>query len=432
MPTMSERWVPGNESLLQQRWDADAHVSAKHAQCDWICILTLVARAEEGARDGAKGLAWRPSNLVGGVLRPTPEQLLVSPLPHPKAMGPGDVVLSKLLPPRAAVAVDATPRLPADANCISLRGVEPADALWIESLFAHPGFAPFVSGLGVGSTLPRIGVRDLASLAIPTVPGSMAQLASRWQEAANAWTEAERGVAELMQLAQQLTDDVAAPVPDAHVPVFLTPALIRDTWVPEQVALERYRAELSDRGWSPLADHLIVDPPRVRERMPPMRLLRLSDADDTFGFDVPPVTDTPEHLFRVYALPLRPGEVLLSTLASASKVVVNYPPAESNIWLSDQWARVELDEASGAAALLLTTKQLRWQMERAATGVVRQFVSREDLGRVVLPSMSAHRLRDLHDRLMTVLEARFAAQSCLRVVRADVDALIDRALARSA
>lgn len=424
-------WVPPAAPLLQERWDAGAHLGSHPGERSWVGILDVVGRAEEGARDEAKGLAWRPSNMVYGMVTPTPDQLLVSPPPHAKGVGPGDLLLSKLLPPRAAVVVDATPRLPADGNCIRLRGARLGDALWIASLFAHPAFAPVVARLCVGTALPRIGVRDLASLAIPAVPEVMALIAPRWQEAANAWTDAERGVAELMLLVQRLADDVAEPVPDAHVPAFVAPGLVRDTWVPEQVALARYRADLAGRGWVPLATHLMANPPRVRESLPAIRLLRLSDADDTFGFTVPPVTDAPDNSFRVYATPLRPGEILLSTLGSASKVVVNHPPVESSIWLSDQWVRVEIGATTGAVALLLTTNQVRWQMERAATGVVRQFVSRDDLGDVLLPPISQQRTRDLHERLLALLQARSDAQTRLRFVRADVGALINCALRSS-
>lgn len=433
MPLLAtpSRWVPPAAPLLQERWDASAHLGARPGEHRWICVLDLVGRAEEGARDEAKALAWRPSNLVDGVVAPTQHQLTASPPAHAKAVGPGDVLLSKLLPAKAGIVVDATPRLPADGNCIRLRGVQPADGLWIASLYGHPHFAPVVARLAVGTTLPRVGVRDLASLAVPAPPTELAPLAHRWLEAANAWTDAERGIADLMLTAQHLADDLAGTPPDARVPAFVSPALIRETWVPEQVALARYRSDLAARGWSSLANHLLPDPPRARENLPAVRLLRLSDAGETFGFAVPPVAAPPEHSFRVYALPMRPEEVLLSTLGSASKVVINQPPTESSIWLSDQWVRLGGGDAIGAVALLLTTSQVRWQMERAATGVVRQFVSRDDLGCVLLPTVPPGVARELHDRLFGLLDARSSAQVRLRLVRADVDALILHALSES-
>lgn len=428
----TSRWVSPVAPMLVDRWDASAHLGSYANESVWVRMLQRVGRAEEGARAEAKGLAWRPSNLVDGLVFPTTEQLQHSPPAHEKAVGPGDIVLSKFLPVRAGVVVDATPRLPADGNCIRLGGATLVDALWIVLLLTHAAFAPVVARLSGGAVLPRIGVRDLRSLSIPPPPGAVTAWVPGWWEAANALTEAERGIAELMSLAQGLADDSGAEVPDARLPAFVAPVLVQDTWVPEQVALARYRVALVSRGWFRLAPRLVTNPPRVRERLPAVRLLRLADANDTFGFTPPPVAETGENQFRVYAMPLQAGEVLLSTLGSASKLLINYPPAESTLWLSDQWVRLQSVADAGAMALLLTTTQVRWQLERAATGVVRQFVGRDELGEVLLPPISADAALDLHQRLWKLLHARAEAQKRLGVARAGVNVLIQHALTRAA
>ena len=345
-----------------------------------------------------------------------------------RALGPGDVVVSKFLPPRVALVTSQAPRHVPDGNCLRVLGLEPADALWLVALLAHPSFAKLVAQRGAGRTLPRIGARELAELPVPPTPPGLGPLAEAWTDAADQHLALHRGLMELRAEVQSIADDAAPPPPDPRHPSWVRAWEMPDTWAPDQAALLAYQRRLGRSGWVPLEPFLAPEPARLRARIPPARVLRLGHASGDLGYRLPELEPVRPPWFRLYADPMRPAEVLLSTLGSAPKVVVNLPTADSTVWLSDQWARLDGGSTPGALALLLGVSQVAWQLERAATGAVRQFIGRVELAKIRIPSLSRGEARALHDRLVSLLERRTRVDQQLGGLRAELAGLVDAAM----
>lgn len=426
------RFVPAAEAVALARWDADFNVSAVGLDASWTTLAELGADVGEGLRagrvDGPEPVLYRPSHLDRGVVVPESEHLASSPVRSSRSVGPGDVLVSKFLPPRVAMVAPGTPRHAPDGNCLRVVGLGPGTALWLTALLGHPAFASVVGLRGAGRTLPRIGARELADLRLPAPPHGLAALASAWSEAADERLATQRELLDLHSETQAAADDTASPPPDPSQPVWVAADDLPDTWAPDQAALVRYQHQLARAGWVPLGRFLAHEPARLRGRIPPARLLHLAAATGGLGFTLPDVAPVQPPWFRLYADPLRPAEVLLSTLGSAPKVVLNLPPAASTIWLTDQWARLDGGATPGALALTLGTSQVTWQLGSATTGAVRQFIGRAELALVRVPAPGAAVAASLHRRVVSVLEQRRVVGERLAVLRAELASLVAAAL----
>lgn len=416
--------------VVLERWDADFTLHNIAAGAGWQSVEQLGAQVSEGERSDrveVLGILYRPSALDRGVLNPEPTHLQSPALRSPRAVGPGDLVVGKFLPPRVALITQETPRHAPDGNCVRIVGLTAEQALWVASVLSHSTFAGALSHLASGRTLPRVGTRDLAELPLPPVPLGIEGTATRWAAVADARLAALRELHELHAEAQALADD-APPPPESRTPTWVPVAEMPDSWVPDQAALLRYQHELAARGWVPLGHFLMDEPARLRDPIPPARLLLLSDARGDLSFELPELAPIEPPWFRIYADPLRPGEILLSTLGTWPKVVLNHPVATSTVWLSDQWARLDGGTLPGALALLLGTSQVTWQLARAATGAVRQFIGREELVDIRLPALTSSAAASLHRRLFAVLERRLEAEARLDSLRRELAILVTSAL----
>jgi hypothetical protein len=427
------RFVPAAGAVALERWDPESSLQAHVVGSEWRTLAELGVEITEGFRPGRSSgpepLTFRPSHLDGGLLMPDAEHIAALPVRSSRAVAPGDVVVSKFLPARAGIVMESTPRHVPDANCLRIIGLRPDRALWLVSLMEHPDFASHLARRSSGQMLPRVGARDLGELAIPPVPAPLSRLATEWFSASEIVLEVQRGILDLRREAQAIADDTAPEPPDVRLPIWLAADEVPDTWAPDQAALGRYQRVLARAGWVSLRDFLLPEPARLRDGIPPARVLHLGDATAQFGFRVPEIAAVQPPWFRLYADPLRPGEVLLSTLGTSPKVVVNDPPCPFTVWLSDQWARLDGGAVSGALALLLETRQVTWQLGCATTGAVRQFIGREELGNIRLPAPSSVVARGLHRALMALLARRSEAQSRVALVRAELANLVTHSLA---
>lgn len=429
------RVVRAEEAVCLERWDAET--------CLWPTSTarsaSLASRGAEllgGARSGQapldETLLYRPSSLEDGLLWPSREQLTRGPGRSPWAVGPGDVIVSRFLPPRAAFVSPGAPRHALDANCIRITGLRPAEALWLVGLLAHPMFAAALAQRSAGRMLPRVGARDLEDLPIPAAPAELGAVAEAWTEASDERLAVQRELLGLRAEAQGIADETVLPLPDASRPAWVAPAEVADTWAPDQAACVRYQLALARAGWLTLEHFLLREPERLRVAIPPARVLNLGGATGDLGFREPQLAPVQSPLFRLYADPLRPQEVLLSTLGTAPKVVLNLPPSPSTVWLSDQWARLDGGATPGALALVLETAQVGVQLASGATGAVRQFIGREELSAVRVPPLASSVAASLHGRLVGVLERRQRADARLRTLRDTLHAHVDRVLRGSA
>jgi hypothetical protein len=394
----------------------------------WRTIKDLGGRITEGARDGSSLLLYRPSDLDAGLLNPDRLQMLRAPDVAARAIAPGDVMVGKHVPVGVAWITPAAPRHAPDANCLRVVGLKPTVGLWVAAVLGHEAFASTVRHRAAGLALPRLGARELVAIPLPEPPPEVAALAELWRQAADGRLEAQRDLAELVAEVEDLTDQLAPDLPDLSRSTWVAPELIPETWAPDQAALLRYQADLAHRGWVQLSNFLTHGPSRLREHLPSVRVLTLSDGQGEFGFRVPDLREVSGAIFRVYSDPLRSGEVLLSTLGSCPKVVFNHPPAATTIWLVDQWARLDGRAHPGALALLLSTRRVAWQLARATTGAVRQFIGRGDLAAIRIPAIPNATAMSLHRRLADALERRGAADGKLQALRTQLNEHVRRSL----
>jgi hypothetical protein len=429
--TPAWRLVPSAEAHILERWDPEFNLQTRITGAGWRPLGDLAAMVTEGQRadrsEGTEAL-YRPSNFDQGLLSPDADHLRAAPVRSVRAVGEGDVVVGKFLPLRAALITAAAPRHAPDGSCIRIVGLSAVQALWVAAVLGHEAFSRAASSVTGGASLPRVGARDLAGLPVPPVPQGVGALVAPWCDAADARLSAQREWVELEAEVQALADDLAPAPPDPQVPAWVPVADLPDSWAPDQAALSRYQHQLSSRGWPPLARFVVAEPARLREAIPPARLLKLNDAGRDLGFRLPDIAEVTPPWFRVYADPLRPGEVLLSTLGSSPKVVLNVPVAPSTVWVSDQWARLDGGAAPGALALALGISQVTWQLRSSATGAVRQFIGRDELLELRLPPLSSAQATSLHRRLSAALVRRADAEARLEALQIELHALVTAAL----
>lgn len=426
------RFVSAGEISGLERWDADYCVNVVATGARWATLSSLGAEIGEGLRskrvEGSELTLYRPSHFDRGVVVPDDEHLSVEPIHSSRSVGPGDVLVSKFLPPRAALVSPSTPRHAPDSNCLRVVGLGDSLALWLTALLNHPTFSKIVDQLGSGRALPRIGVRELEEMAVPESPVGLPALAAEWNEAADERLDVRRELMALRAEAQELADESAPSIPDPHQPAWVPAKELPSSLAPDQVALFRFQRKLAKVKWETLSPYLLTEPARLREPIPSGRLLRLVDATGDLGFQLPEVETISPPWFRLYAKPLQAGELLLSTLGSSPKVVLNQPPASEQVWMSDQWARLDGGETSGALALALGTEQVAWQLGSATTGAVRQFIVRSDLGEVRVPVWNSASARALHRRVLSILERRSGVEKRLDRLRSQLAEMVATAL----
>lgn len=430
-PPPAWRFVPPAEARELERWDPEFNLQARLMGPGWRPLGQLAAWVSEGQRAdrSERGeVLYRPSNIDQGLLAPDGDQLRTTPVSSPRAVGAGDVIVGKFLPVRAAQVTPAAPRHAPDGSCIRIVGLPPTHAFWVMAVLSHEAFSRAVLGGSGGRLLPRVGARELAELPIPPAPEGLGSAAAAWCDAADARIEAERDRLELQAEVQSVADDLAPAPPDPRVPAWVPADEVPDSWAPDQAALARYQHQLSALGWQPLGRFLVAEPARLRDGIPPARVLQLKDAGRDLGFRLPDIAAVEPPWFRLYADPLRPAEVLLSTLGSSPKVVLNVPMAASTVWISDQWARLDGGPVAGALALALGISQVTWQLGCAATGAVRQFVGREDLQAVRIPPLTAAQAGSWHRRLAAALGRRADAEARLAALRSELHAQVTAAL----
>lgn len=322
---------------------------------------------------------------------------------------PGDVVLNKHGPVRAALVSAAARRHPVDGNTLIVRGLPWATAVWLAVCLNRPEYEELLlieSGL-----LRRVNLGALESLRVPPVPEEMQALASALGELLDALLAAAESLAWAKAEAEEAS---AAPASkrDLREGTFISPTVLsNDGWLPAAVAL---RAELAvfagDLGWVAVRD-LAMAEARTRLSSVPegARALRLGDVAEDLYVAAAEAQAADLDPGRTLARPLIGGEVLISTLGASFRVAYVDEAAPPDTFPTDAWARLRFRETPAAWALLLATGQVRWQTSRLAVGTVQQFVPPEALMSVHLPIPE----REIRDRWQRAVERHHAQRRAL-------------------
>ncbi len=428
------RWFPPSSPLLEQRWDAETFVHGLQERGEWLALENLGVRIREGERLEAAeahrlGL-YRPSCIRRLALDDGELASMPTTWGKMSTIGPGDVVVSKFLPVDAAWVAPSTARRPIDANCVRVVGLQDETGFWIANVFEQPAYQTFLARRGSGAALPRLGLRDLRALRVPVPPCGLAGLVLDWSKASRRRASADQELRRLRHEVNAWAVADAPALPDPRTPRLHTPTAIGASWAPAHAALQIFQTEADRRGWRSLGELFPDDSQRLRSRVAALRVLRLSDTDGAFGFDLPKLAELQHPSFRIYGHPLEPDEVLLSVLGSSPKVVLNSPSKSSTVWLSDHWVRFRGLSAPGSLALLLGSPAVTSQLGLAVTGAARQFVPRADLAEIRIPRPETGQAGEWHDRLAAALKERAAANAELDRIRAQVAGLIDECLGR--
>ena len=299
---------------------------------------------------------------------------------------PGDLVLNKLAPVRAAFVCPAAKRHPVDGNTLLVRDLAGAEAAWVALCLNHSGYERLL--LLDSGVLDRVGMKSLAALRVPPVPPEMDGLSARLRDALDEQTLASEAMHHVRTEANGLTSAARRNTrPLRSGAFFARDAVTHESWLPTATALRAEQTSLAeDLGWVAI-DVLASWDDRARLPYAPegARALRLRDvAEDLF---VGPTDDAKEDLVpsRTLARPLVPGEVLLSTLGSSFRTAYVDDDVPQNTFPADGWVRVRFRETPAAWALLLSTDALRSQAARLVVGTVQQFVPPEALRSLRVP-----------------------------------------------
>jgi hypothetical protein len=311
----------------------------------------------------------------------------------PWCLQPGDVVLNKMPPLRAAWAAVPLPAHPVDAGCLLVRGLGATDACWLAVCLNQPGHAGWLQRRSGVALLPRVRlsvIRDLPLAFPPRLTESLAERLRGWQAEARALDE--------VMVALQAEADRAVEAHAARPECRATPGVwwrlvpereIGDALVPDGAALTPLRRGLRRCGWLALAELLDPEPADRRRQSvidPAGRYLRLGDVGEDLSLRLGDCGKVPPNPGQAYAAPLGAGEVLLSMLVSSPRVgFVAAPPPR--LYADAHWRRLRFRETPAAWALVLRSPLVREQLRHSAAGNTRQFAHFGDVEHLALPPL---------------------------------------------
>jgi|GEM_PF-1393344 len=314
---------------------------------------------------------------------------------------PGDVVVRKMSPVRAALVTDDIPGHPVDDSCLVIRGLDTPTALWVVLCFNHPSYERYLMSLSGQPILPRVSLRVLRNIALPPPPPLFHTLAGPIKAEVNDRALIRRNVHSVQQEVIGFVaesggaDFIARAEARFQQPSWSAQVHARTidwSWAPQHVSAAILQDELLDlSAWTPLAAWLDKTP-RDRRRLPPdfdrqVHLLRLSDAETSVLPACSLETIRPTLASRVYRVPLSVGEVLISTLGTSPRVLFAGVESRDDVFLVDHWEPLRFRETPGAFALILNTPAVSGQLRRMSVGSARQFVRAEDIKQLCIPDV---------------------------------------------
>ena len=363
------------------------------------------AEVIEGLRWGEEpeeaGPSYRLSNVGFLEMRLGTEDCSSPKSTNKRCVRPGDVVVTKVAPIRAAIVGSNVYRHPVDANCFLVRGLDLAMAFWFALCINQPAFGEYLVRKSGAAIVPRIRTDVLESARVPRPPAGIERLSGRVFSCIDQRLENQ---IELIRFLATVRHEVAATVPASAVGGpeddtdarswyrFFNQTDIDDSLVPAHVLLNRHQQQLKrNAGWvsiNRLTANSSWGGDRITDSSGGVRTLQLSDVGDDLTVLRSQVRSDASASRRVYAEPLHLNEVLLSALVSRSRVAfVGHKPAKP-IHPTDHWHRLRFHETPGAWAAVLSDPEIHEQLGRLAIGTVQQFAPPWTIRKLVLPDIA--------------------------------------------
>jgi hypothetical protein len=419
------RWIPPDLLEQEEVWGADLFCGpAVHillGKGDRVSLKDLCGKCFEGWRVSTNPEAsdyderigrtpiYRQVNLEEMRFKLDPEHWespSVEVEDEEWCVQPGDVVLNKLVPIRAALVTDRTYRHPVDANCLLIRGLDRIESAWVAFCLNQVPYEAYLTQHQGLAVLPRASLRELRQLRLPPPPEAMRRLSEAFWGLNDAYLETEerivRTMGEVEEYIQEDLQQLESPeeklIPgDLGTGRFLPAEAIEDSLLPTHVENAYRRRQLRKiPEWQPIAKLSIMDGnnrERLNQNLGEIPYLRLSDVDqDLMVKHVEPMPVT--QATRIYKHPLGKGEVLLSTFAGSPRVAFTDKGFEDKVYVSDHWARLRFTETPAAWALVLNAKPVKDQFEGLAMGSAQQFIYADRLQRLLVPKVE----KDLRHR----------------------------------
>ncbi|MEQ8822735.1 MAG: hypothetical protein RLY93_21060 [Sumerlaeia bacterium] len=345
---------------------------------------------------------------------------------------PDDVLVSRIPPVRASIVTTRHHRHPIDPQLFCVRGLSLAEGVWATTLLNSAEYEAYLVASSASQALPRVSLRALRKAPVPQVP----EVATRWASSVllvlGEMVANQERLFRLQEEVENAVDGLAAGVESkagtrlwSRVPA---PALTADSWVPAHVESNAALMALADAGWCPLVD-LVRQSPTIRLKSWPQEAQGLSLADVSRYFIPEEEQSAPgTRPGRYYATPVKPGDVLMSTLVSSPKVAYADISTPAYIHAVDLWARLQFRETSGAYALMLGCSSVRDELRHLAVGTAQQFATASSLLRLCLPPVDRETRERWHRRLEDVLLERRRLEKQFRDLRLEGRRMVAEAL----
>lgn len=449
------RWI-SPQILGGKSWDPLMHLGPAAALGEVRgpkkLLVELLADIQEGDRrlegeqqSEAGTPAYRPGHV--GTLRwnLTPENWQQPTQTSQSCVRPGDVVLTRWAPIRAAWVTGRLHRHPIDANCYLLRGMSPETAFWVSFCLNQPLYGEYLLRSAGASVLPRVTMRALRELPVMIPPAEVRVLASRAAELLDGILAEEDGLRLLMSAVEERISPADA-LQDWRTRVAALEAvswsrridsvILGDSLMPSHAIFGVLTHELKEElGWQHLGDVLAPESEQPsRGRLTPdsaltlarVPYLRISDVGSDFTLAAAPQPQRVTWPGRIYHRSLRRDEVLVSLFAASPKVVFAGAIPAEDVLVTDHWERLRFRETPGAWAMIMNSQLVRLQIGMLARGAARQFLGAGSIQRIVLPNIEREE-RELWDhQLRRYQQNRLRLEAAWQKLAAEAQELFDR------
>ncbi len=329
----------------------------------------------------------------------------------------GDVLVSKVLPAKAAWVAPSFPQSIIDGSCLAIRNLATAPGLWLTFCLNQLNYSLCLGRRSGGSVLPRIGQSELRRFPIPNVPVEFERIAEGIAECIDSRVLSELELArlksEVAEVVESLVPEEAADVA-ADTDTFSSWAMrfrassVDSSLVPSHVAVGAFQDVLRRRGeWRRVSDLVSIHRPstnRLGHVEHEYQCLRLTDVAGDLRVPSEPTVSS-EANRNVYAEPIQREEVFHSLLATSPRTVFVSREPRGEIFPVDYWARLRFLETPGAWALVLQTDPVAKQLKALAMGLVQQFATVAGVNRLAVPPIPIEtrqawdkRIRRWHER----------------------------------